>query len=401
MTRKVAVLATAVALVAAGALALVGAHDAAAAVALAGAVACGVGLHVDLPWGGRLTVGHALIIAILARAEPGSSLLIVAAGLVLSLPMWLDREEGPRLTQLGGAAAAAVAAAAGVAARLVLDAFLAESVRGDRRSLALAAGVGVAFLGVDHVLRGLVARTTGERPDLRQAWPLYVTLLCVGALVDLAVQRSVALALVATLPLLVTRFSFQRYTSARRTYEQTTKALGLLPEVAGLTPLGHSERTAAYVEATATSLGFEPLRVARLANAARLHHIGHISLHEEAERNAPPDPAQLSEVSGEILRETGFLEDLVDLVQDCQPAGPPASTLDAAIIRLCSMLDELVEAGEPVDPFAALVALHPVGHERAAAIALLALQHRRPSLVAEARAAVALISQVAAGERSH
>lgn len=385
---------------AAAVLAVSGHGWAAGGIAMVVAVACGVALHVDLPWGGRLTLGHAVIVAIVARVEPRWALLIALAGVVVALPSWLDHaEEGPLRTRLGGAAAVGIASVVAVVVRLGIDEvvpFSAAAGDDDQRAMIVAVLVGLAFLGVDHALRGVVARTIGERSDLRQAWPLYVTLLCVATLIDLAAPRSIWLAFVATVPLLVTRFAFQRYTSARVTYEQTTKALSLLPEVAGLTPLGHSERTAAYVEAVADAMGYEPLKVEHLANAARLHHIGDISLHEETERDGPPDPSELATVSVDILQQTGFLANLVDLVEDCQPGGPPASTQDAAVIRVCSMLDELVEASDAFDPFATLVAMHPVGHERAVAIALLSLSHRRPSLVADARASVELIHQVAA-----
>ncbi|HVM08605.1 MAG TPA: hypothetical protein VM345_09090 [Acidimicrobiales bacterium] len=361
------------------------------------AVAAGLALHVDLPWGGRLTLGHAILVAIVARVDPQWAVLIAVAGIVLSLPSWLDHEEeGSVGARLGGAGAVVAAVAAAIAGRLVADALLPWNLDAEDAAMAVAAIVGVAFLGVDHAIRGVVARTTGERSDLRQAWPLYVTLLCVAVLIDLAADQGIALAFIAAVPLLVTRFAFQRYTSARITYEQTTRALSLLPEVAGLTPLGHSERTAVYVEAVADAMGYDGKRLDHLVNAARLHHIGHISLHEEAERDGPPDPADLADVSGDILQETGFLGDLVDLVQDSQPGGPPASSVEAAIIRVCSMLDELVEVDHEVDPFAALVAMHPVGHERRVAIEVLNLSHRNPGLIAQARAGVELMHQIAA-----
>ena len=381
----------------AGGLHAVGQTDVATGVLLALAIAFGLALHVDLPWGGRLTLGHAVIVAIVASVEPRWSGAIVVAGIALALPAWLDHAgQGTLAVRLAGMASVAIAAAVGILARIALDAStLGRDLDADDLTIAYATAVGVAFLGTDHVVRALVARTTGERSDLRQAWPLYVTLMCVAILIDLFSTRSVPLTLVAAVPLLVTRFSFQRYTTARTTYEQTTKALSLLPEVAGLTPLGHSERTAAYVEAVAPTLGFDGARVSHLVNVARLHHIGHISLHEEAEREAPPDPTELAEVSGEILQQTGFLANLVELVKDCQPGGPPTSTLDAAVISVCSVLDEIVEHGDEFDPFAALVAMHPVGHERAVAIALLNLSHRRQGLIAEARASVELIHQIA------
>ncbi|HEX7168944.1 MAG TPA: hypothetical protein VF230_18345, partial [Acidimicrobiales bacterium] len=329
-------------------------------VGLVVAVAAGLALHVDLPWGGRLTLGHAVLIALVARIdEPVGAIVIAGLGVVLALPSWLEHaEEGSLLVRLGGALSAFAATVAAVGSRLVLDLVLPGDLDPDLHTMLYAGLTGVVFLAADHVARALVGRRFGERSNLRQAWPLYVTLLCVAALIDVAMRRSVGLAFVAIVPLLVTRYAFQRYTTARVTYEQTAKALSLLPEVAGLTPLGHGERTASYVEAVAPDLGFDPPRTQQLATAARLHHIGHISLHEPEERDGPPDPAELATVSGEILQETGFLADLALLVGDCQPGGPPTTTLDGAVIRVCSTLDELVELDDATDPFANLVALH-------------------------------------------
>jgi hypothetical protein len=385
----------------AAALAMRGYGDAATAALLALAVAVGLTLHVDLPWGGRLTLGHAVIIALVVRADPAAAVLIASAGILLALPVWLQQEdEGPFVVRAGGAIAVLAASLAAVGARVVVDHARPHGIGPDVLTVLHAFFTGTVFLGVDHLGRAVAGRWAGERPDVRQAWPLYVTILCVAALVDVALRRSVALALVASVPLVVTRYTFQRYTTARRTYEQTTKALSLLPEVAGLTPLGHGERTSVYAAAVSAELGFDADRCRRVATAARVHHIGHISLHEPEERDGPPDPAELAAISGEILRETGFLANLADIVGDAQPGGAPTSTIEGAVVRVCSTLDDLLESDDTVDPFADLVALYPAGNERTAAIALLALQHRRPHLVDDARGAAAALAAIAADSGS-
>lgn len=408
MTRRVfpvlAAVPPLVALVGAAVLASSGNKGEATAVLLAVVVAVGLALHVDLPWGGRLTLGHAVLIALIVRVDPLEAALVATAGVFMALPAWLYQEdEGPLVVRLGGAAAMLAGSIAAVLTRVVLvDDLTPSGVDPDVLIVLHAAVVGVAFLAVDHVGRTIAGSRAGGRVDVRQAWPLYITILCVAALIDVALRRSLALALVAGVPLVVTRYTFQRYTTARRTYAQTTQALSLLPEVAGLTPLGHGERTAVYAEAVSSQLGFDADRCRRVATAARLHHIGHISLHEPEEREGPPDPAELAAVSGEILRETGFLANLADIVGDGQAGGPPTTTLDGAVVRVCSTLDDLLEDDESgcVDPFAELVALYPAGHERTAAVALLALQHRRPRLVADARAAASTLTAVAAASGS-
>jgi hypothetical protein len=233
--------------------------------------------------------------------------------------------------------------------------------------------------------------------------PLYVTLLCAAALLAVAYRQSPALSLVAAVPLLVTKYSFGRFSQARQTYAQTTRALSLLPEVAGLTPLGHGERTAVYAAALAAELGFDDASIDRVATAARLHHIGHISLHEPEERIGPLDIPELGRVSGELLRETGFLSDVAELVEQAQIGGDAVRTLDAAIVRVCSTLDDLADPGGIVDhpptgdPFAATLVRHAERFERTAAIALLRLHERRPTIIDEARAASRILAVVAAG----
>ncbi|HVF31792.1 MAG TPA: hypothetical protein VM933_02035 [Acidimicrobiales bacterium] len=353
----------------------------AALAAVALVVALGLLLDVDLPWGGQVPLGHAVVIALVVLVAPLEAIAVTLAALVaVSL---LRRPRDLAVVAAGTAAAAATKAG--------LDLGL-DPGSGDVARLVEVALVGAAFLAVDHVL---------VRRRLAEVAPLDVTLLCAAALLAVAYQESPALSLIAVVPLLVTKYSFGRFTEARRTYEQTTQALSLLPEVAGLTPLGHGERTAVYAAALADELDFDAVAVDRIATGARLHHIGHISLHEPEERTGPVDPAELARVSNELLRETGFLADVADLVEQVQagPAKGPLS-LEAAVIRVCSTLDDLAELENDStrhDPFAATLVRHPDGLERTAAIALLRLHDRRAGIVEEARAASRILALVAAG----
>ena len=347
------------------------------------AVSADLWLDVDLPGGGTVPLGYALLVAGIVLFDPIAG--VVAAAFAVALAVLHAERRTMLLTVAGGGWSAC---AVSWAFRSVHDA---GSAATDLATLLHVALVGVAFLGVDALV---------ERRELRRVAPVYLTLLCAAALLSIAAHQSGALALVAAVPLLVTKYSFGRFASIRRTYAQTTQALSLLPEVAGLTPLGHGERTAVYAAALATSLGFDLASIDRIATAARLHHIGHISLHEPEERTGPVDAGELRRVSGELLRETGFLDDVAALVERCQDTGPPATELDAAVVRVCSTLDDLVEAGM-VDPFSAVVVQHPSGVERTAAIALIALGDRRPELVGDAHAASRILTMVAAGGSDH
>ena len=339
-------------------------------------------LDVDLPGGGTIPLGYALLVAAIVVLDPVAG--VIATVVATALAVFHPRRRTMLLIIAGGGTAAC-------AASVAFRALTVGSAASDIDTLLHVTAAGAGFLAVEALV---------ERRHLRRVAPVYLTLLCAAALLAIASRQSAALALVAAVPLLVTKYSFGRFADIRRTYAQTTQALSLLPEVAGLTPLGHGERTAVYAAALATSLGFDLPDVDRIATAARLHHIGHISLHEPEERTGPLDAAELQRVSGELLRETGFLDDVAALVERCQDAGPPATQIDAAIVRVCSTLDDVVEAGM-LDPFSAVVVQHPTGVERTAAIALIALHDRRPELVADAHAASRILTMVAAADGGH
>jgi hypothetical protein len=326
-------------------------------------------------------LGNAVLIALTVLVGPVEAIAVAAAGIAVTAAL----RRRPR--ELAAAAGGVVAAAA---ARAAAEGALAGALAGDTRLLVEVVVAGAAYLGVDLV--------AGRRKFALVA-PVYVTLLCAAALLAVAYEQSPALALVAAVPLLVTKYSFGRLTAARDTYAQTTLALSLLPEVAGLTPLGHGERTARYAAALADELGFDAAAVDRVTTAARLHHIGHISLHEPDERTGPVDTTELARVSAELLRETGFLDDVADLVEQAQLGGAAVTSLEAAIIRVCSTLDDLAEEGgrhHGGDPFAAMLVRHPGGLERTAAIALLQLHDQRPGIVDDARAASRVLATAAA-----
>jgi hypothetical protein len=332
-------------------------------------------------------LGSSPLIAVVTLVDAPQAAVVLAVAVAVLVPLRATRAAGRRTLVLACAAGGALAIGAIQLVRLASPA----SDAAPAMVLVEVGVAGAAFLAADAWF---------ERRALRRVAPLYLTLLSAAALLAMAYRQSPALALVAAVPLLVTKYSFGRFTDIRRTYAQTTQALSLLPEVAGLTPLGHGERTAVYASALAVELGFDDAAADRIATAARLHHLGHISLHEPEERTGPVDPAELRRVSGDLLRETGFLHDLATLVEHAQPGGDPARTpLDAAVIRVCSTLDDLTEnvVGAGGDPFAAVLAAHPSGAERTAAIALLRLHDARPELVDEARAASRQLALVASG----
>ncbi len=191
------------------------------------ATCAGLSLEVDLPWGGRVPLGYAVVIAVGVLVSPVEAVAVTGVALVAGAAWGRS---------LRSTLAVAVGVAVASAARAV-DLAVIGPPSSDLGLLGQVAVVGTAFLAID-LLAG--------RRRLRQVGSLYVTILCAGALLAIAFDHEPALSLVAVVPLVVTKYSFGRLTDARSTYSQTTQALSLLPEVAGLTPLGHGERTAVY-----------------------------------------------------------------------------------------------------------------------------------------------------------
>src|SRR5436190_3635448 len=111
---------------------------------------------------------------------------------------------------------------------------------------------------------------------------------------------------VALFPLILTRFAFDRYAAAQMAYRQTIKALSIVPEVAGVTSLGHAERCAVYADALASAIGLGSDGTERVVTAARLHHIGYVTL-DDPEEATGKDEQDLARLGGAILHETGFL----------------------------------------------------------------------------------------------
>ena len=344
-------------------------------------------LVVDLPRGGHVPLGYAVIVALTGLLPWTDLAIAVGLGLLAAHAVARARSSLRHLAPSPWVAVAAAAGAAGAAAcrALPLEAIFEVATL---TVLEVVSG-GVVFFLVDALARSVLHRhVPGDDEDLRHLAPVHLSLLCAAALLAVTAERSIALALLASIPLLATRYSFRRYTDARRTYRQTVEALGLLPEVAGLTALGHGHRTAIYAEAAAYELELDAAAVNRVVTAARLHHIGHVSVDELPDPTSVEEAVAVARVSGEILRETGFLTDVAPLVESAQLDGWPGGGVEAALVRLASDLDEAMEAGE-ADAAEALVRRHPAGLEHEVAVALDAALRHQPELVEVARAATA------------
>lgn len=219
-------------------------------------------------------------------------------------------------------------------------------------------------------------RRRGRRPPRRETWPLDLGLACSTALLALAYRRGgPLLAPVALVPLVISRFSYDRYTLAREAFGQTVQALAVVPEVAGLVAMGHSERTARYAEAVCDLLGLPPAVRERVGTAARLHHVGALTVPGADEEMSFLLTAEVIERGAEVVRVTGLPDGVAAILLGLRAIDRPATGdpgLEAAIVAVASDFDDLVGTDPTRAPWAlGLLGMHtPDASTRVALAAL-------------------------------
>lgn len=293
-------------------------------------------LRIQLPRGGSIPMGHAVVIAAAFQFDSGpytvACAVALATGRAVSAVVEGQDWAGRRILNsvLGMVAAGIVAAAV---APHVPD-------RGES-GWAEAAFIALVAIGVAHVAVDVALEFRSPSWSWRAAMPVYVSLLCSAALVGMADDW---LLVFAALPLAITWYSFERYAAARRTYDQTIQALGIVPELAGHVGIGHGERTAAYARALADRLELPPAARDHVVMAARLHHVGHVAVPDCEDTKPAIEDAMVAAASGRILRDSGFLPEIADLVESL--GAPKDDDVVAAALRLASAFDDLVGEDE-------------------------------------------------------
>jgi hypothetical protein len=358
-------------------------------------VASGLLIVVQAPIG-SVPLGYALVIAIAGLASTATYFEALALGLLVTLPVFVVRygpEDSVRRVVRWLVAGCACGAAAAAMRPLTPE--------GSADFLLLSVTIsGAVFLSVDLVARAVLPTPTSPPVNVRQAWPVYVSLLCAAGLLAVAYHKDQWMAIVALVPLVMTRFAFDRYAAAQQAYRQTIKALSIVPEVAGVTPLGHGERSAVYAVALARRLGLADEAVERVATAARLHHIGYVAVDNPQEASTREDQVRLAARGAEILRQTEFLADVGDLVESVH--APDVTTREAAVVRIATAFDHLVLE----DPGRALGALQLLRFQQndaygsAAALVLHQVLDEDPAVVDRAIASGAPLTEAATASRA-
>ena len=236
-------------------------------------------------------------------------------------------------------------------------------------------GIVLATLIVDAILAAAVRAGADGAPfgaDLRNELQAQVgigsAIGATGALIALAATIMGPWALpVFVAPLLLTQFAFRRYAAIRESSLQTIRALSRVTELGGYTETGHSRRVSNVSVSVGRELGMTDAELRDLEYAALMHDIGQLSLPEAIAGGAtvvvaPTEQRRIAELGADIIRQTGVLDDVAEIVaQQAEPyrrahdVGRPEVPLAARIIKAVNAYDDLV--GESQETSARLDAL--------------------------------------------
>ncbi len=202
-------------------------------------------------------------------------------------------------------------------------------------------------------------------------WAVVLSLLTAGALFGFAwgkpgdpARLGFWAVVIAGIPYGFAHLAFYRSQESRRTYGQTIRALSRIPEVAGLSPKGHSDRTSGMAIEVGQDLGMTPDEVTDLQYSALMHDIGRITLNEPSILKMGFTDEDIARWGAEIVAEAPYLSHVATLVrQQHQPYRRPGEERDlelpmaSKIIKATSAYDHAtMELG--FSPLEALEVLH-------------------------------------------
>ncbi|MGW0809614.1 HD-GYP domain-containing protein [Nonomuraea sp. NPDC002799] len=186
------------------------------------------------------------------------------------------------------------------------------------------------------------------RDEINMAFPLGAAVASSGVLLALATHSMDLVALlVFAAPLLVTQVAFRKYAGIRATYLQTVRALSRVTEVGGYVEPGHSRRVSRLAVAIGRELGMAEPELLELEYAALMHDIGQLSLRDPIPGGAtvltePEQARRIAELGAEVIRQTGVLDRVAEVVRrqcDAISDDPP---LSSRIIKVANAYDDLV-----------------------------------------------------------
>ncbi|HEV3452747.1 MAG TPA: hypothetical protein VG869_16305 [Acidimicrobiia bacterium] len=158
--------------------------------------------------------------------------------------------------------------------------------------------------------------------------------------------------LLFSIPLFAAWYSFELLRRTRRTFRQTVRALGIAPELGGLTRSGHIERVATLSVSLGQELGVTAGQLEDLETAAWLHHLGAVCI-DDPTPGEQPDAMEVARAGAKMLRTSHALASAGDIVAS-EPSlhrpphldSEPASALLGQILKVASAYDELTEGDD-------------------------------------------------------
>jgi hypothetical protein len=239
----------------------------------------------------------------------------------------------------------------------------ADELRG-HESLTVLAMLGAVILAgsMDAVLSSVVRAggdpvrlRTALRDEVRASGGIGAAIGATGVLIALAARPLGLWALpVFTIPLLVTQFSIRRFATIRATSLQTIRALSRVTEVGGYVEPGHSRRVSTLSVALGHEVGLSEAELLDLEYAALMHDIGQLSFTDPIPGGAtlvvaPIERRRIAELGADIIRTTGTLERVADIVErQADPYRHAGEGADAdlpvasRIIKVANAFDDLV-----------------------------------------------------------
>lgn len=137
-----------------------------------------------------------------------------------------------------------------------------------------------AVVGASTVDRGVPFWQTW-RANYKWSAPNFLGLVPLGAvLAELYLQVGAASLVMAVLPLLVARLSFQRYLDVRQAYVQTIAALSSALDAKDAYTRGHCDRVAELAAAIGRELHLPEDKLELLSHVGRLHDVGKIGIRD-------------------------------------------------------------------------------------------------------------------------
>jgi hypothetical protein len=217
---------------------------------------------------------------------------------------------------------------------------------------------------IDAVLAAAVRSSQSRAPfriavvdEFRALVGISSAIAATGVLIALAAPIMGYWALpVFAVPLLLTQFSFRRYATIEGTYLQTIRSLSKVTEVGGYTETGHSRRVSRLAVTVGREMGVSERDLTDLEYAALMHDIGQLSLSEPIPGGAttmvaPVHQRRIAELGAEVIRQTGVLDRVADIVErQADPYRPHRGQLDtdlpieSRIIKAVNAYDDLVGA---------------------------------------------------------